>query len=89
MSGFYALAGMGAICLVALVLVYAAIRAAGRASAAEANEAATKRLIEAIQQQETIKDERLSRMADAAAASVDEPADRIRERLRKRPTNTR
>lgn len=87
--GFYALAGMAVICLIAAFLVYAALRASGRAAAAEANEAAHKRLVEAIEQEKRADAERIARMADAAAASVDEPASRIRDRMRKRPANTR
>lgn len=87
--GFYALAGMGAVVLIALVVVWSALRASGRAAAAEANEAAHKRLVEAIEQEKRADAERIARMADAAAASVDEPASRIRDRMRKRPANTR
>lgn len=87
--GFYAIAGMGAVVVIALAVVWSALRASGRAAAAEANEAAHKRLVEAIEQEKKADAERIARMADAAAASVDEPASRIRDRMRKRPANTR
>jgi ABC-type bacteriocin/lantibiotic exporter with double-glycine peptidase domain len=70
-------------------LVWSAVRRSKRQGAAEANAEAEKRQMEAIKQSETIKDATLARMADADAASVSQPADRIRERMRKRPANTR
>jgi hypothetical protein len=89
MGGYYALALLGAVVLIASFIVYAAVRASGRAAAAEANEAATKRLMESIEQEKRADAERAARMADAGAAVAVEPADRIRERMRKRPANTR
>lgn len=86
MGALYALAG--AVILIAVV-VGMAIRRAKREGAAEANAEAAEAQIEAMRQSEDVKDATLARMADADAASVSQPADRIRERMRKRPTDTR
>jgi hypothetical protein len=84
-----ALYAMGAVCLVIGGLLWSALRASGRAAAAEAHEEDVKRRLDELKQSEIRKDETLARMAEADAASGSEPADRIRDRMRKRPTNTR
>lgn len=84
-----ALYAMGAVCLVIGGLLWSALRASGRAAAAEAHEADVNRRLDELKQSEIRKDETLARMAEADAASGVEPVSAVRERLRKRPTNTR
>lgn len=89
MTGLATLGLMGAICLIAFVIVWAAVRASARAGAAEANEEAAVRQTEILKQSEKVKDETLARMADAGAASVSRTASDARERMRKRSPTTR
>jgi hypothetical protein len=88
-TGWATLGVMGAVCFTIALFLWAVIAGAKKQGAAEANADAEKRQTEAMKQSNEVKDERLARMADAAAASVSEPADSVRERMRKRPANTR
>ena len=84
-----ALYAMGAAVVLIAILVGVAVRKAKREGAAEANAEAAEAQVEAIKQSEKVKDETLARMADADAASVSRPAADVRQRMRKRPANTR
>ena len=89
MTGLYTLAAMGLVCLVAAVVVIAALRASSRAGAAEAEAEATVRRLEQLKQSEKVNNETLGRMADADAASRADTVSRARERMRKRDPRTR
>lgn len=80
---------MGVVCFVIAVLLWAVIRGGKREGAAEANADTAERQVEAMKQSETVKDERLARMADAGAAVATEPAARIRDRMQRRRADTR
>jgi hypothetical protein len=78
--------GLAAFFAVGLLLL---IREARLRGAAAANEAFAKRLAQAAEQEKRADAERAARMADAGAAVAVEPADRIRERMRKRNPATK
>lgn len=89
MTGLTALYVMGGAVMVAALFLWAVIRGAKAQGKAEAEAEAEKRQTEAITQTERLKDEALARMAEAAAASVSEPAVDARERMRNRPRSTK
>jgi hypothetical protein len=80
---------MGAVVLIAAIIVLAAVRAAGRAGAAEADGEAAKRQVDAVIRDAETDKETLGRMADVQAASVSDTASAARQRMRDRNPNTR
>jgi hypothetical protein len=87
-NGLYTLAAMGAVVLVAAVIIFAAIRAAGRAGVAEANADAAKRQTEALKA-DIRRSDAIEKAADAArsAPAGDQPlAERLRASGRGRKT---
>ncbi|MES2814481.1 MAG: hypothetical protein V4720_06265 [Pseudomonadota bacterium] len=86
MSGVYVAAGLALfIGGLVLVLMKAAARG-GRMEEAAQNVADKAKAAADLARQDQ---QAIGRMADADAASVGQPADRVRDRLRKRPPTTR
>ncbi len=79
----------GIILAVIGLMVFALTRAAKRGG--EMEERAETEARRAVATEAAVETDRKAteRMADAQAASVSEPADRVRERLRRRPPTTR
>ena len=71
------------------LLAWFLARKATRAGEMEAEAVAEARRAEATAAAAESDRKAIERMADAQAASVGEPADRIRKRMHKRPANTR
>ena len=87
-GGTLALIAMGAVVLVAVFIVYRAMRASSRAGAAEANEDAARRQVDALKADQERADE-IERKADLArrAPAGGQPlADRLRASGRGRKT---
>lgn len=80
---------MGAVCFVIAVLLWAVIRGGKREGAAEAKVEARDQTIAAVEKAAEADRKATERMADVQAASVGEPVQSARDRMRKRPTGTR
>ena len=80
---------MGVVCFVIAVLLWAVIRGGKREGEAEAKVEAREQTIAAVQKAAESDQQARERMSHAAAKSVSEPVARIRERLLKRPRDTR
>ena len=89
MTGLQTLAAMGTLVAAIGLVLWAALRASSRAGEMEERAVAEARRAEAEAAKAESDRQAHERMANAKAASVGEPADRIRERLRKRPASTR
>ena len=89
MNGLQALAAMGVLIAAVALVLWAALRASSRAGAMEERAVAEARQAEAIAASAESDRKAHERMANAKAASVGEPAQSVRERMRKRDPGTR
>lgn len=80
---------LGVVCLVIAALLWAVIRGGKREGEAEAKADAREQTIAAVQKAAESDRQATERMADVAAKSGAEPVSSVRDRLRKRPADTR